>query len=110
MYFGAVSELGSYFTDNGIPIPQNTNPAEFMIDVVSGDKSKGRDWASIWLESSQRRDRMVELDELAKSKPEIPSNQDDEYEFASPFLGQVKIVCERAFVQVSLCRALQARR
>jgi hypothetical protein len=102
VYFGAVSDMGSYFTDNGVPIPQNTNPAEFMIDVVSGDKSKNRDWAKVWLESPQRRDRMVELNELAKSKPEISSNQDDEYEFASPFLDQIKIVCERAFVQVSI--------
>lgn len=102
VYFGAVSDMGSYFNDNGVPIPQDTNPAEFMIAVVSGDKSKGRDWARIWLESPQRRDRMVELDELAKSKTEISSDQDDEYEFASPFSDQIKIVCERAFVQVSL--------
>jgi ATP-binding cassette subfamily G (WHITE) protein 2 (SNQ2) len=102
VYFGAVSDMGSYFNDNGVPIPQDTNPAEFMIDVVSGHKSKGRDWARIWLESSQRQDRMFELDELAKSKPEISSNQDDVYEFASSFSDQIKIVCERAFVQVSL--------
>jgi ATP-binding cassette subfamily G (WHITE) protein 2 (SNQ2) len=97
--------MGSYFTENGVSISQNTNPAEFMIDVVSGDKSEGRDWATIWLESPQRRDRMAELDELATSKREVSANQGDEYEFASPFSDQVKIVCERAFVQVGLYQA-----
>ena len=104
VYFGAVSDMGTYFTDNGVPVPQDTNPAEFMIDVVSGDKSRGRDWARIWLESAQRQDRMAELDALSKSEPETSAKQDDEYEFASPFSIQVKIVCERAFVQVSLYR------
>lgn len=88
--------------DQGIPIPQNTNPAEFMIDVVSGDKSNGRDWAKVWLESSQRQDRMVELGELARSTSTMSGDPEGDYEFASSFLVQVMIVCERAFVQVSI--------
>lgn len=92
--------MGSYFMDQGVPIPPNTNPAEFMIDVVSGNQSKGRDWARVWLESSHRGDRMAELDQLSKPISDVGSHQDDDYEYASSFTDQVKIVCERAFVQV----------
>ena len=100
VYFGAITEMATYFMDQGVPIPPDTNPAEFMIDVVSGDKSKGRDWAKVWLESSDRQDRMAELDNLAGSTSEMKPDQDDDDEFASSFSDQVKVVCERAFVQV----------
>lgn len=100
VYFGAINQMAAYFMDQGVPIPSDTNPAEFMIDVVSGDKSKGRDWAKVWLGSHQRHDRMAELYELTRSNSETEASQDDNYEFASSFRDQVKIVCDRAFVQV----------
>jgi ATP-binding cassette subfamily G (WHITE) protein 2 (SNQ2) len=91
-----------YFKDQGVKIPSKTNPAEFMIDVVSGSASKGRDWAQVWLDSAQRHERMHELDDLNKEATEggdlLP---EEDHEFASPFSTQVSLVCERAFVQVS---------
>lgn len=95
--------MKQYFTDQGVPIPSTTNPAEFMIDVVSGSQSNGRDWAKVWLESQYRVDRMKELDELNSGNAGTP-RQEDNYEYASPFSAQVAIVCERAFVQVNSCR------
>jgi hypothetical protein len=92
--------MGDYFKQQGVPVPKRVNPAEFMIDVVSGNQSKGRDWAKVWLESSQRVQRMDELAELNKVMEGSAPQGEDEYEFASSFKDQVVIVCERAFVQV----------
>ncbi|KAJ5949276.1 hypothetical protein N7454_000860 [Penicillium verhagenii] len=38
-FFGPVSNVGEYFRDIGHPIPANTNPAEFLLDLVSSDFS-----------------------------------------------------------------------
>jgi ATP-binding cassette subfamily G (WHITE) protein 2 (SNQ2) len=100
VYFGGIAEMNDYFSNQGVPIPSTTNPAEFMIDVVSGSKSNGRDWAQVWLESQARADRMKELEELNSLNSETSPREEDNYEYASPFSAQVAIVCERAFVQV----------
>ena len=98
--------MSQYFEVQGVKFPADANPAEYMIDVVSGDRSKERDWAKVWLESDHRIQRMAELEKLNHEAADQPPVE-DEYEFASPFLVQVSIVCERAFVQVS-CRAVNA--
>jgi hypothetical protein len=36
-YFGPVNNIGSYFGQIGHPIPARTNPAEFLLDIVSSD-------------------------------------------------------------------------
>ncbi|OJJ52442.1 hypothetical protein ASPSYDRAFT_51864 [Aspergillus sydowii CBS 593.65] len=36
-YFGPISNVGGYFDQIGHPIPSNTNPAEFLLDIVSSD-------------------------------------------------------------------------
>jgi len=95
--------MASYFQDQGVKVPSKTNPAEFMIDVVSGSASEGRDWAQVWLDSRQRQDRMQELEALNKEASEgAQPLPEEDHEFASPFSVQVALVCERAFVQVSL--------
>ena len=94
--------MASYFQDQGVKVPSKTNPAEFMIDVVSGSASEGRDWAQVWLDSRQRQDRMQELEALNKEASEgAQPLREEDHEFASPFSVQVALVCERAFVQVS---------
>ncbi|KAJ5564363.1 hypothetical protein N7513_000605 [Penicillium frequentans] len=60
-FFGPVSNIGDYFRDIGHPIPGNTNPAEYLLDIVSSDFSALTDDAdnrvqqiqSAWKESSQ---------------------------------------------------------
>jgi hypothetical protein len=93
--------MGAYFEEQGVDFPATENPAELMIEIVSGAKSNGRDWAKVWLESSHREKRMQELEELNHAPAEKPT-EEDSYEFASPFFAQVSLVCERAFVQVCL--------
>ena len=72
-----------------------------MIDVVSGDLSKDKDWAKVWLESKHRAARYQELEELNSAVDSRPiSTEEDAFEYAAPFSEQMKIVVERAFVQL----------
>lgn len=96
VYFGNVGVNGAtvneYFGRNGAPCPQNTNPAEHMIDVVSGSK----DWNEVWLASPEYTAMTQELDHLirdAASKP--PATLDDGHEFATPIWTQLKLVTHR---------------
>ncbi|KAJ5172400.1 hypothetical protein N7492_004993 [Penicillium capsulatum] len=41
-YFGPVPNVGDYFDGIGHPIPGNTNPAEFLLDLVSSDFSSAK--------------------------------------------------------------------
>jgi ATP-binding cassette subfamily G (WHITE) protein 2 (SNQ2) len=92
--------MSNYFAEHGATFPAHVNPAEYVIDVVSGSLSRGHDWSSVWINSPQRLQRMEELEELKKeSAAKAPPTQDD-YEYASTFSTQVRIVCSRATVQV----------
>lgn len=42
-YFGPVQDVETYFRGVGYPIPGNTNPAEFLLDIISSDFSSGRE-------------------------------------------------------------------
>jgi ATP-binding cassette, subfamily G (WHITE), member 2, SNQ2 len=100
VYFGDIGEnaatLKEYFGRYGAPCPEHSNPAEHMIDVVSGSLSQGRDWNKVWLESPEHAAVKKELDELiqdAASKP--PGTLDDGREFATTLWEQTKIVTQR---------------
>jgi len=100
VYFGDIGPNGqtvkSYFARHDAPCPQDANPAEHMIDVVSGSLSAGRDWNQIWLESPEHKHTAEELDRIittAASKP--PGTVDDGHEFATPLWEQTKLVTRR---------------
>ncbi|KFH43201.1 ABC transporter G family-like protein [Hapsidospora chrysogenum ATCC 11550] len=101
VYFGDIGHDGAtvkeYFGRNGAPCPQNANPAEHMIDVVSGSSiSAGRDWNEVWLASPEYAAMTQELDHIirdAASKP--PGTLDDGHEFATPIWTQLKLVTNR---------------
>ncbi|KAL4785421.1 P-loop containing nucleoside triphosphate hydrolase protein [Aspergillus varians] len=58
-YYGPVREVSSYFSSVGYPVPPQTNPAEFILDIVSSDfaadRSPGQDGVegiqSAWAQS-----------------------------------------------------------
>ncbi|KAJ6090362.1 hypothetical protein N7486_009177 [Penicillium sp. IBT 16267x] len=52
-FFGPVSNIGEYFQDIGHPIPGNTNPAEFLLDIVSSDFSTVTDDADVRVQKIQ---------------------------------------------------------
>ncbi|KIR36661.1 ABC transporter [Cryptococcus deuterogattii MMRL2647] len=100
VYFGAVSELTNYFEKQGVTIPKDVNPAEGMIDIVSGSLSNERDWAQVWVESDECKERLRELEELNEAGMNVTTLEDDEYEFASTNMTQLKLVTKRASIQL----------
>ncbi|KAL3455569.1 P-loop containing nucleoside triphosphate hydrolase protein [Aspergillus heterothallicus] len=44
-YFGPVEGVERYFAATGYPIPVNTNPAEYLLDIVSSDFGDSKDAA-----------------------------------------------------------------
>lgn len=100
VYFGDIGDnaanVKDYFNRNGAPCADDANPAEHMIDVVSGVTSHGRDWNQVWLASPEHAAVSRELDSIvqnAASKP--PGMVDDENEFSMPLWSQIKIVSSR---------------
>ncbi|KAL1988582.1 hypothetical protein VTN96DRAFT_8977 [Rasamsonia emersonii] len=47
-YFGPTTQVSDYFGRIGYPMPQYTNPAEFMLDVVSADFASYKEAAVLW--------------------------------------------------------------
>ncbi|KAJ5889084.1 hypothetical protein N7495_009125 [Penicillium taxi] len=100
VYLGDIGQDGScikeYFGNLGAPCPPGTNPAEYMIDVVSGNILPGVEWHQKWLESPQHQYMVSHLDQIvsdAASKP--PGFDNDQNEFATPLMTQIKIVTQR---------------
>ncbi|KAJ5142545.1 uncharacterized protein N7515_001332 [Penicillium bovifimosum] len=100
VYFGPIGEnaaaIKDYFSRHGAPCPPETNPAEHMIDVVSGQLSQGRDWSQLWLESPEHNDMIQELDNIieeAAAKPQAVTG--DGREFACTLWEQTVLVLKR---------------
>jgi hypothetical protein len=100
VYFGDIGDNGStvkeYFARYDAPCPKEANPAEHMIDVVSGALSKGKDWNQIWLDSPEHKHTVEELDRIInEAASREPGTSDDGFEFAMPLWEQTKLVTSR---------------
>lgn len=100
VYFGEIGEqantIKDYFGRYGAPCPREANPAEHMIDVVSGSLSQGKDWNKVWLESPEHSKVTAELDSMiADAAGKAPGTVDDGHEFAAPMWEQMKLVTGR---------------
>ncbi|KAJ5751441.1 ABC-2 type transporter-domain-containing protein [Penicillium nucicola] len=100
VYFGDIGENGqaikSYFGRYGAVCPPGVNPAEYMIDVVSGTVCPGQEWHQTWLESPEHDRTTKELEHILEevnAKP--PVMQNDENEFATSLWEQTKLVTHR---------------
>lgn len=107
VYFGDIGENGAtvkeYFGRHDAPCPKDANPAEHMIDVVSGTMSQGRDWNKVWLESPEHKFTVEELERIINDAASKPlGTTDDGFEFAMPMWDQIKLVTTR--MNVSLYR------
>lgn len=103
VYFGDIGDnaqtVKNYFQGHGVPCPPEVNPAEHMIDVVSGHLSQGRDWNQIWLSSPEKAAVEKELDHMiAEAAARPASHVDDGYEFAMPLWDQIKITSNRMHI------------
>ena len=102
VYFGPTKTLPEYFQRHGVEWPADKNPAEHMIDIVSGDDHT-RDWAVEWLNSEERRQMMIDIEQINKSAAASSahtSDVEDDYEFAATAWTQLRVVTKRANVQI----------
>ncbi|KAH7124683.1 ABC-2 type transporter-domain-containing protein [Dactylonectria macrodidyma] len=109
VYFGDIGDNAStikeYFGRNGAPCPPEANPAEHMIDVVSGNGglSQGHDWNQIWLQSPEHNQLTKDIDLLISEATARPlALNDDGNEFAASMWTQMKLVTRR--MNISLFR------
>ncbi|KFA65077.1 hypothetical protein S40285_03104 [Stachybotrys chlorohalonatus IBT 40285] len=107
VYFGDIGEqaktVKEYFGRYGAPCPEEANPAEHMIDVVSGPLSQGKDWSEVWLSSPEHEHVTEELDRIvAEAAANPPGTVDDGHEFATSLWEQTRLVTRR--MNVSLYR------
>ncbi|KAK4052986.1 hypothetical protein OIO90_004110 [Microbotryomycetes sp. JL221] len=101
VYFGQRANMPQYFAQQGFEFPRDVNPAEYMIDIVSGDLGRGQDWSQKWLESKQHDEVVEELERLKQQNAgNASTSEDDKYEFASTNLAQLRIVLRRANIQI----------
>jgi len=105
VYFGDIGDnaktIKEYFARYEAPCPPGANPAEHMIDVVTGHH--GKDWNKVWLESPEAAKMHEELEQLITEAANQPSGTtDDGHEFALDLWSQTKIVSHR--MNVSLWR------
>ena len=110
VYFGDIGPysktLLDYFVRFGArPCGEMENPAEYILEMVSGDGASGIDWVEKWNGSPERTEVLAELDRLYRLADRPDPNNDDknskdmEREFALPFYLQFRYVAARAFQQ-----------
>lgn len=107
VYFGDIGDNGNtikdYFNCNGVPCPQGANPAEFMIDVVTGAHASEKDWHQVWLDSPEQSQMQQDLEHIiTDAAGKEPGTTDDGHEFATDIWTQTKLVTHR--MNVSLYR------
>lgn len=100
VYFGDIGDNGAtvkeYFARYDAPCPKDANPAEHMIDVVSGALSQGKDWNQVWLDSPEHKHTVEELQRIIKdAASREPGTLDDGFEFATTLWEQTKLVTHR---------------
>lgn len=109
VYFGDIGDnattIKSYLSRNGAPCPPEANPAEHMIEVVTGaaGQDKTKDWNQVWLESPEHEHLSSEIDAMVSHAASSPTTvNDDGNEFAASIWTQTKLVTQR--MNVSLYR------
>ncbi|KAI4939897.1 uncharacterized protein J4E92_001183 [Alternaria infectoria] len=103
VYFGDIGDNAStikeYFERYDAPCPPGANPAEHMIDVVTG--TQGKDWHQVWLDSPEAARMHQDLDHIiTDAAGKEPGTTDDGHEFATSLWTQTKIVTNRANVSM----------
>ncbi|KAF2000580.1 ABC multidrug transporter-like protein [Amniculicola lignicola CBS 123094] len=99
VYFGDIGDnantIKDYFGRHGAPCPTSANPAEHMIDVVTGTHH-GRDWHETWLQSPEAARMHEDLELLITTAADKePGTTDDGHEFATDLWTQIKLVTHR---------------
>ncbi|KAI1264453.1 putative ABC multidrug transporter [Xylariaceae sp. FL1019] len=94
-----------YFADRGLVCPADTNPAEYIVDVVQGRFGTDIDWPVQWQESKEREAAMTQLSELEQISNEKQGGDtssevvaEREKSFSAPILYQIRLVTTRQLI------------
>ncbi|KAJ5016581.1 Brefeldin A resistance protein [Colletotrichum sp. SAR 10_99] len=105
-YFGPVGTNGSvvvdYFAQRGFPCPPSKNVAEFILETASRPSVKdGKriDWNEEWLNSSEHKAIVTEIDEITAARQGPSTMSSAPTEFASSTTYQCLLLTKRMFVQ-----------
>jgi ABC-type multidrug transport system ATPase subunit len=107
-YFGQIGEhhgkgsdrIREYFEANGAePCDPQANVAEYILEVVSGGKSHGKDWGAKWLESKECQNTRDEIKSIVEERSQLPASDDPraKREFAAAPMVQLKQVTLRQY-------------
>lgn len=98
VYFGDIGRNGQvvkdYFGRNGVPCPPQANPADHIIDVVSGRVSD-KNWNETWLASPEHSQVERDLEVIVEVAAAKPEPTDDQFEYATPLYHQIRVVLWR---------------
>ncbi|KAF9890684.1 hypothetical protein FE257_005550 [Aspergillus nanangensis] len=108
VYFGDIgpqsSVLLEYFERHGArQCGRLENPAEYIIETVTNNDS-AQDWSQVWTGSAEYEAVLTELNRIqgagkASDPNSVPSDDNDNLEFAMPFFSQLFHVLLRVFRQ-----------
>lgn len=107
VYFGDIGDnadtIREYFGRYDAPCPAGVNPAEHMIDVVTGTRDDAKDWHQVWLDSPEASRMKQDLEDMiTDAANKAPGTTDDGNEFATSLWTQTKIITNR--MNISLFR------
>lgn len=95
--------LLNYFEgQGGKDCPHNSNPAEWMLEVIgAGDPDyKGQDWGDVWEKSREKQTLAEEIQQVVQERrgKSAGNETNDQREFAMPLGTQIYTVVYRNFV------------
>ncbi|EAQ84120.1 hypothetical protein CHGG_10524 [Chaetomium globosum CBS 148.51] len=104
-YFGETGKNSvkvlDYFARHGARCPQDTNPADHIVEIIQGEGEAKIDWVDAWNQSPERQQELEKLMSLTqKDATTVDHEKEDNAEFASPKWFQFKMVLYRLMVQL----------
>lgn len=112
-YFGDTGNHSAivldYFSRNGAPCPDDTNPADHIVEVIqgkaAGSSQSAGDWVDVWDASPEREKAYAKMQSLAQEAKERAAASgdntfDESLEYASPKFFQFRMVLHRLMVQL----------
>lgn len=89
-----------YFARYGAPCPEDTNPADHIVEVIQGGGDNNVDWVDVWSRSPERQQELNTLMSLTQQDAASNDEKEDTMEFASPKWFQFKMVLYRLMIQL----------
>eukprot|EP01135_Chromosphaera_perkinsii_P011175 Nk52_evm2s2356 gene=Nk52_evmTU2s2356 len=99
IYFGSRDKVMDWFLRQGFECDYQTNPADFLLDVICKDTEKSQSLCDAYEKSPENTDILKELDELEKNARESYFNMHKEIRiFFNSFFWQVYVLMKREFL------------